>query len=291
MALNDKAARGSRATLADLVAVMAALRTPGSGCPWDLAQTFETIAPYTIEEAYEVADAIARADLPDLKDELGDLLLQVVYHSRIAEEDGAFDLADVTDAITAKMIRRHPHVFGSPEERATGAAPGFWERIKAEERAAKGRQRAAVQVEEPAQNSQPAVSGSTLDGVPAGLPGLTRAIKLQAKAARVGFDWPDLAPVLDKVREEIAELTEAIETGERGQVEEEFGDLLFVMANVARHLAIDPEAALRGANQKFTRRFAHIEQRLAESGRTPSQSGLDEMDRLWDEAKRAEKRG
>jgi len=290
MALNDKAARGSRATLADLVAVMAALRTPGTGCPWDLAQTFETIAPYTIEEAYEVADAIARADLPDLKDELGDLLLQVVYHARLAEESGAFDLADVTEAITAKMIRRHPHVFGSPQERATGAAPGFWERIKAEERAAKAQQRATVQGQEPALNSQTAVAGSTLDGVPAGLPGLTRAIKLQAKAARVGFDWPDLAPVLDKVREEIAELTEAIATGQRGQVEEEFGDLLFVMANVARHLAIDPEAALRGANQKFTRRFAHIEHRLAESGRTPSQSDLDEMDLLWDEAKRAEKR-
>ncbi len=291
MALNDKAARGSRATLADLVAVMAALRTPGTGCPWDLAQTFETIAPYTIEEAYEVADAIARADLPDLKDELGDLLLQVVYHARLAEEAGAFDLADVTDAITAKMIRRHPHVFGSPEERAAGAAPGFWERIKTEERAAKAQQRATVQVQEPEQNSQAAIEGSTLDGVPAGLPGLTRAIKLQAKAARVGFDWPDLAPVLDKVREEIAELTEAIATGQRGQVEEEFGDLLFVMANVARHLSIDPETALRGANQKFTRRFAHIEQRLAESGRTPPQSDLDEMDRLWIEAKQAEKRG
>ncbi len=290
MALNDKAARGSRATLSDLVAVMAALRTPGTGCPWDLAQTFETIAPYTIEEAYEVADAIARADLPDLKDELGDLLLQVVYHARLAEEAGAFDLADVTDAITAKMIRRHPHVFGSPQERAAGAAPGFWERIKAEERAAKAHERAAVQVGEPAQNLQTAVAGSTLDGVPAGLPGLTRAIKLQAKAARVGFDWPELAPVLDKVREEIAELTEAIATGQRGEVEEEFGDLLFVMANVARHLAIDPEAAVRGANQKFTRRFAHIEQRLAESGRTPSQSDLDEMDRLWNEAKKAEKR-
>jgi ATP diphosphatase len=283
--------------IARLIEIMAALRTPVTGCPWDLEQSFETIAPYTIEEAYEVADAIARGDLPDLKDELGDLLLQVVYHARMAEEQGAFAFDDVVLAVTSKMIRRHPHVFGSEAERAAGAAPGFWARIKTEEKAAKQVERAALA---PSAVSPP--EEGLLDDVPIGLPGLTRAVKLQDKAAKVGFDWPTLAPVFDKVREEIAEFEdEALPADPRGpehdasperlaKVEEEYGDVLFALANIGRHLAIDPEAALRRANRKFTRRFRHIEARLAEQGRTPSQSTLAEMDTLWNEAKADERR-
>ena len=270
----------ARKSIGDLLAVMAALRTPGTGCPWDLEQTFKTIAPYTIEEAYEVADAIERGDVADLKDELGDLLLQVVYHARIAEEQQAFAFGDVTDAITTKMIRRHPHVFGSAAERAAGAAPGFWERIKAAERA-------------DALQAGSASEPSILDGVPAGLPALTRALKLQNKAARVGFDWPSLGPVFDKLKEELGELEDVLVGGEaasdRTKIEEEFGDLLFVVANVARHLKVDPEAALRAANQKFTRRFHAIERKLAQDGRTPAQSTLAEMDLLWDQAKAGER--
>jgi MazG family protein len=273
----------ARKSIDDLLAVMAALRTPGSGCPWDLEQTFKTIAPYTIEEAYEVADAIEKGDMGGLKDELGDLLLQVVYHARMAEEEGAFAFADVAAAITAKMIRRHPHVFGSEAERAAGAAPGFWERIKAKEKA-----------------NAPASAG-VLDNVPVALPALTRAVKLQDKAARVGFDWPSLAPVFDKLKEELAELEQAVaidvsDAGSttaagRTEVEEEFGDLLFVVANVARHLKIDPESALRAANQKFIRRFGRIEELLAAQGRSPTGSTLTEMDRLWDQAKTEERGG
>ena len=274
--MNDEA----RKSIADLLAVMAALRTPDTGCPWDLEQTFKTIAPYTIEEAYEVADAIERESMPDLKDELGDLLLQVVYHARIAEEQHAFAFGDVAEAITAKMIRRHPHVFGSEAERAAGAAPGFWERIKAAERA-------------DALQTDSASESSILDGLPVGLPALTRAVKLQNKAARVGFDWPSLGPVFDKLKEELQELEDVLTEGDaasdRTKVEEEFGDLLFVVANVARHLKLDPEAALRAANQKFTRRFHAIERKLAEEGRTPAQSTLAEMDLFWDEAKAGEK--
>jgi len=253
-----------------LIEIMAALRDPTSGCPWDLKQTFATIAPYTIEEAYEVADAIARGDLDDLKDELGDLLLQVVYHARMAEERQAFAFGDVVEAITRKIIRRHPHVFGSPEERAAGAAPGFWDRAKASEQAEK--------------------DAGVLDGVPVSLPSLTRAVKLQNKAAKVGFDWPSLAPVLAKLTEELAELEAEIASHPKGAaaspaIEEEFGDLLFVIANVARHLKIDPEGALRAANEKFIRRFRYIEAQLDERGRTPAQSDLAEMDALWDDAK------
>jgi len=260
-------------TLPDLLAVMAALRAPGSGCPWDLEQTFATIAPYTIEEAYEVADAIARDDIGHLKDELGDLLFQVVYHSRMAEEQEAFDFDDVVDAVAVKMIRRHPHVFGSPQERAAGAAPGFWDRAKEAERRHKGDATGVV------------------DDVPSALPALTRAVKLQNKAAKVGFDWPSLAPVLAKLKEELTEFEEAIAARQAGEpnaedaVAEEFGDLLFVIANVARHLKLDPEAALRAANEKFIRRFRYIEERLAVQGRSPSESDLAEMDALWDESK------
>jgi ATP diphosphatase len=273
-----------------LLEIMAALRTPGTGCPWDLEQTFATIAPYTLEEAYEVLDAIHRNDLAHLKDELGDLLLQVVYHARMAEEIGAFAFGDVVLAITSKMIRRHPHVFGSAAERAAGAAPGFWARIKSEENAGK---------------SADAPGASLMHGVPSALPALTRAVKLQDKAAAVGFDWPGIGPVLDKLKEEIAELEEAAleadprkerlegeappepQAGER--IAEELGDLLFVIANIARHLKLDPEAALRAANQKFIRRFRHIEERLAALGRTPGQSTLEEMDGFWNEARQQDK--
>jgi ATP diphosphatase len=307
-----------------LIAIMAALRTPGTGCPWDLAQTFETIAPYTIEEAYEVADAIQRRDLADLKDELGDLLLQVVYHARMAEEVNAFGFVDVAEAVNAKMIRRHPHVFGTDEERAAGAQPDFWSRIKAEERAAKAEERA--QHSSPGLHVPSAHGSSLLASVPATMPALTRAIKLQDKAASVGFDWPDLAPVLAKLKEEVAELEEALlgavsdsPSGSRPETanndgiadaakqphaasgrlpagesdaakQEELGDILFVLANVARHLKLDPETALRKANEKFTRRFAYIEQRLAEQGKTCEQSSLEEMDALWDEIRAEDKR-
>jgi MazG family protein len=254
-----------------LIEIMAALRDPASGCPWDIKQTFATIAPYTIEEAYEVADAIARGDLEHLKDELGDLLLQVVYHARMAEERQAFAFADVVEAITSKMIRRHPHVFGTEAERAAGAEPGFWDRAKGAEKTADA-------------------EAGLLGDVPVGLPALTRAIKLQNKAAKVGFDWPSLAPVLAKLEEELAELEEAIASAPKGAaaspaIEEELGDLLFVVANVARHLKIDPESALRVANEKFIRRFRFIEARLGERGRSPAQSDLAEMDALWDAAK------
>jgi MazG family protein len=254
-----------------LIEIMAALRDRKSGCPWDLQQTFATIAPYTVEEAYEVADAIARSDLDALKDELGDLLFQVVYHARIAEEQNAFAFLDVVEAITAKMIRRHPHVFGTEEQRAAGAAPGFWDRAKAAEK--------------------PKNDAGLLDDVPVALPALTRAVKLQNKAAKVGFDWPSLQPVFAKLKEELAELEAEIASPSKDAsdkkcaVEEEFGDLLFVVANVARHLKIDPESALGAANEKFIRRFRFIEDKLGQAGRSPEQSDLAEMDALWDAAK------
>jgi len=269
---------GPRHTLDDLLAVMARLRDKESGCPWDAEQDFATIAPYTIEEAYEVADAIARGDLDGLQDELGDLLLQVVYHAQMAAEIGRFDFADVTDAITRKMIRRHPHVF-SDARREDFLGAGMWQRIKAEEKAAR----------------VAAAPASHLDDVPVALPALTRAIKLQKRAAEVGFDWPSLTPVIEKAEEEIAELKAAIAARDAGagpaaRVAEEFGDLLFAMANIARHLRLDPEAALRQANEKFSRRFRNIEQALAKDGRTPEGATLEEMDQLWDEAKAAERK-
>jgi MazG family protein len=266
-----------RYSLDDLLAVMARLRDKETGCPWDVEQAFATIAPYTIEEAYEVADAIAREDVEGLKDELGDLLLQVVYHAQMASEDGRFGFADVADAITRKMIRRHPHVFGDADRDAF-LKDNLWRRIKNEEKAERG-----------------GVDTSRLADVPLALPALTRAVKLQKRAAEVGFDWPNLAPVLAKAEEEIAELKAALaETANSGdknrttRVAEEFGDLLFVMANIARHLKVDPEAALRAANDKFVRRFRSIERALAEEGRTPEDATLEEMDALWDTAKDAE---
>jgi nucleoside triphosphate diphosphatase len=266
-------------TLADLLAVMAKLRDRNTGCPWDTEQSFSSIAPYTIEEAYEVADAIARDDLEGLKDELGDLLLQVVYHAQMACELERFEFADVVDAVTRKMIRRHPHVFGDAS-RDEFLAGGMWQRIKAEEKAARGT----------------AAPSSRLEDVPVALPAFTRAVKLQKRAAEVGFDWPSLGPVLAKAEEEIAELKAVIaesegETLQKKRMAEEFGDLLFVMANIARHLGVDPEAALRGANGKFVRRFHSIEAALAKDGRKPEDATLEEMDQLWDEAKAAETDG
>jgi len=272
--MTDKSEK--RHSLDDLLRVMARLRDPETGCPWDIEQSFDTIAPYTIEEAYEVADAIARGDLEALKDELGDLLLQVVYHAQMASERERFDFDDVADAITRKMIRRHPHVFEDPSRREEFLATDLWRRIKAEEKAERGAGGAA----------------SVLEDVPIGLPALTRAVKLQKRAAEVGFDWPSLAPVLAKAEEEIGELKAALDGAlRREKVVEEFGDLLFVMANLARHLGVDPEAALRSANAKFVRRFESIEAALAADGRKPQDSTLEEMDALWDAAKAAEREG
>ncbi len=264
-----------RKTISDLLAVMAALRTPVTGCPWDLQQDFSSIAPYTIEEAYEVADAIERGDMVDLKEELGDLLLQTVYHARLAEEIGSFTFADVVDAIVCKMIRRHPHVFGDAETRANTQLEGLWTRVKAEEKLARQSEPGAL----------PPSPASILDDVPTAMPALTRAMKLQDKAAAVGFDWPNLTPVLEKVREELTELEEAVASQRTDRIADELGDLMFVLANVARHLQLDPETALRGTNAKFVRRFRRVEDLLAAQGRTPTESDLDEMDRLWDDAK------
>ncbi|ATC31883.1 nucleoside triphosphate pyrophosphohydrolase [Caulobacter vibrioides] len=254
-----------------LIEIMATLRNPEGGCPWDLEQTFATIAPYTVEEAYEVADAIERGDLSDLKEELGDLLLQVVFHSRMAQEQGAFDIADVARAISDKMIRRHPHVFGDHAYETLSDQVAGWEQLKAQERQAKAKT-------------------GVLDDVPTGLPALTRAVKLTKRAARVGFDWPTANEVLDKLREETDEIAVEIEAGDLAKAREELGDILFVCANLARKLDVDPEDALRATNAKFTRRFGFVETELAKRGKTPDQSDLAEMDGLWNDAKAAEKK-
>ena len=252
-----------------LIELMRRLREPTHGCPWDREQTFRTIAPYTIEEAYEVADAIERDAMHELPDELGDLLLQVVYHAQMAAEAGDFSWDDVVRAITDKMIRRHPHVFG--DWATEDFVAGSWEKLKAEERAAKGE-----------------VRTSALDGVPAGLPGMTRAVKLQKRAARVGFDWPDIGGVIDKIREESAELAEAVETGDADAIEDEYADLLFVMANLGRHLKVDPEKALRRVNAKFERRFRAVETAIEADGKRMEDASLDEMDAHWTRIKAAE---
>jgi nucleoside triphosphate diphosphatase len=263
-----------------LLEIMASLRTPGSGCPWDLEQDFATIAPYTIEEAYEVADAIARGDLDDLRDELGDLLLQVVFHARMAEEQNAFDFGDVVEAISHKMIRRHPHVFADQDGRLTPSdVKGAWERIKAEEKAERAARRPAVE------NSHK----SLLSDVKAGQPALARAMALQRKASTVGFDWNDPRAVLRKIREEADEIEAALERGDASELESETGDLLFAVVNMARHVGVDPEMALRGTNAKFERRFGYIERALASRGRSLSSASLKEMDSLWDEAKAEER--
>ena len=256
-----------------LVAIMARLRDPETGCPWDIEQSWETIAPYTIEEAHEVADAIARKAWDELEAELGDLLLQVVYFAQMGAEEGRFDLDGIAARIGDKMVARHPHVFGAESrEKSADQQVADWERLKAAERAAKGQTR-------------------VLDGVALGLPALTRALKLQKRAARVGFDWGEPAAVLEKVAEEAAELAEVARGGDRDAVEDEMGDLLFAVANLARHLDVDPEAALRRTNAKFVRRFAAVEDALAARGRAPAEAGLSEMEALWQDAKRAERGG
>jgi ATP diphosphatase len=265
-----------------LIDIMAMLRDPVAGCPWDVQQTFASIVPFTIEEAYEVADAIERGATEDLREELGDLLLQVVFHARMAEEAGLFDFGGVVEAITAKLVRRHPHVFGDAGALSSDEVKSLWRRIKAEEKRAK---RAA---ETKDGRCAEAKSGA-LDGVPLALPALTRALKLQEKAGKVGFDWNDVRAVLDKIREEIIEVEAEIAKGSAQALSGEVGDLLFATTNLARHLRVDPEAALRSANAKFERRFAHIEMRLAEGGRTPDDASLDEMERLWAEAKARER--
>ena len=259
--------------IARLIEIMAALRTPGSGCPWDLQQTFQTIAPYTLEEAYEVADAIARGNLADLKDELGDLLLQVAYHARMAEEQGAFAFGDVVETVCAKMVRRHPHVFADAEGQTAEHVKGLWERIKTQEKAERGE----------------AEPGGALAGIPVALPALTRALKLQDKAGQVGFDWNDPRAVLAKIREEADEIEAELDRADTDCAAAEVGDLLFAVVNLARHLNADPEGILRQTNLKFERRFASIERALAARGQTPKDASLAEMDALWDEAKAAEK--
>ena len=254
-----------------LLEIMRRLRDPDTGCPWDIEQDFSSIAPYTIEEAYEVADAIARSDWDELEGELGDLLLQTVYHTQMGAEAGHFTFDSVVKAISDKMVSRHPHVFGDESrDKSAEQQVSDWEKIIASERAVKDQTR-------------------TLDGVAAGLPALTRAVKLQKRAARVGFDWPDTSHVIDKIVEEAGELVEARESQSQAEVEEEFGDLMFVVANLARHLDIDPEAALRATNAKFTRRFEAVEDALIARGKSPSDSDLAEMDALWDDVKRQEK--
>ena len=266
--------------IARLLEIMAALRTPGSGCPWDLEQDFASIAPYTIEEAYEVSDAIARGDLTDLRDELGDLLLQVVFHARMAEEKGEFAFGDVVNAITTKMIRRHPHVFGNAEARAAGTAKGRWDQIKEVEKAEKRAARIA-------RGLDPEDHGKGfLDGIAVALPALTRAQKLQQKAATVGFDWTEAAPILDKIEEEIGELREALESGQTAAVADEFGDLLFAVVNIGRHLGVDAEASLSGTNEKFRSRFHYIESELAAAGSSLKQATLNEMESLWQNSKK-----
>jgi ATP diphosphatase len=257
-----------------LIDIMAALRTPATGCPWDLQQSFATIAPYTLEEAYEVADAIERGDLADLREELGDLLLQVVFHARMAEERQAFDFGGVVEAITQKMIRRHPHVFGNARDLSPDQVKALWGEIKAQERALKPKREAGA-----------------LSGVPVNMPAATRALKLQEKAGKVGFDWNDARAVLAKIREEIDEVEAELDAGRDDLAKAELGDLLFVVVNLARHLKADPEAALRAANAKFERRFGYIEGALAARGKTPAESTLEEMDALWNEAKARERGG
>ena len=262
----------AEAALRRLLDVMAALRDPAGGCPWDREQTFATIAPYTIEEAYEVADAIARGDTAALRDELGDLLFQVVYHARMAEEAGRFDFAEVAAGIADKMVRRHPHVFGDAAARDAAEQTVAWEAQKRAERAARAEH-------------------ATLAGVAVGLPALTRAVKLQKRAGRVGFDWKDAPPILDKIAEELGELRHEMAAPQRdpARLADELGDLLFACANLARHLELDPESALRGTNAKFERRFRRIEALLAATGKRPEEATLDEMERLWEQAKREER--
>jgi ATP diphosphatase len=265
-----------------LLEIMRALRAPTTGCPWDVQQTFATIVPYTIEEAYEVADAVERGDFADLRDELGDLLLQVVFHAQMASEQNRFGFGDVVDAITTKLIRRHPHVFGQARDLSPREVKALWGEIKAAEKRDRADARAA-------QGAPPEPGGGALSGVPHAMPALTRALKLQEKAGKVGFDWRDARAVIAKLREEIDEIEVEIAAGDAKAAGEELGDLLFALVNLGRHLDVDPEAALRGTNTKFERRFGHVEARLGEQGRRPEEASLAEMDALWNEAKARER--
>ena len=273
MGYNEKLINDEQGGIARLLEVMRALRDPEEGCSWDIEQDFASIAPYTIEEAYEVADAIERQDWSELKNELGDLLLQTVYHTQIASEAALFTFDDVANAISDKMVARHPHVFGAESrDKSAEQQTADWESIKATERATKSKQ-------------------GVLEDVALALPALMRAAKLQKRAARVGFDWPNISQVLDKIQEETQELVEAKKTLTQTEVVEEYGDLMFVMVNLGRHLKVDAEEALRGANMKFTRRFQYIENELARQGLSPEKSNLNDMDRLWNDAKKVERNG
>lgn len=264
-----------------LLEIMAALRTPVTGCPWDLEQNFESIKPYTIEEAYEVADAIERKDMGDLCEELGDLLLQVVFHARMAEEAGHFTFEDVVKAVTTKMIRRHPHVFARSDADTPDAVKLQWDAIKRQEKAERAARRAAQGISED-------FKAGHLGPVQRSFPALMEALKLQEQAAKVGFDWSDAEPILDKIEEEIGELRAALKEGRREKVADELGDLIFATVNIGRHVKADPEMALRGTNTKFRRRFAHIEKKLAESGETLASASLERMEELWQDAKKGE---
>lgn len=264
--------------ISKLLEIMERLRDPATGCPWDVEQNFASIAPYTIEEAYEVADAIERNDMADLTDELGDLLLQVIFHARMAEEAGLFAFGDVVHAITKKMIRRHPHVFGDENARVKKLAKGMWEKIKNEEKAEKAAQRIKTGASPPS---------SLLDDIPRGQPALMRALKLQKRAATVGFDWGEALPILDKIEEEIGELRLAIDGTKKDEISDEFGDLLFALVNLGRHLDLEAENALEGTNLKFKTRFAYIEQQLSARGSSLEDASLEEMEVLWQQAKTA----
>ncbi|MBM6581492.1 nucleoside triphosphate pyrophosphohydrolase [Microvirga sp. BT689] len=266
-----------------LLEIMAALRTPGTGCPWDLEQNFASIAPYTLEEAYEVVDAIERGDLADLRDELGDLLLQVVFHARMAEEQGAFAFGDIVEAITKKLIRRHPHVFGSTKILSPEEVKSLWDSIKSQEKADRRATREKMGLPPEAHEA------GFLGGIPTALPALTRAQKLTAKAAKVGFDWPEPSQVIDKIHEELEEVKEASSTGRRERIEDEIGDLLFSVTNLARHYGIDPERAMRRTNAKFERRFRAVEEALGKQDRSLNEASLEEMEELWVAAKNAER--
>jgi ATP diphosphatase len=264
-----------------LLEIMAALRTPVTGCPWDLEQNFETIKPYTLEEAYEVADAIERRDLDDLRDELGDLLLQVVFHARMAEELGEFSFGDVVEAITNKMIRRHPHVFAVSTVDSPQAVKKQWADIKAEEKRERAHRRAERGLTED-------FKAGHLGGIPRTMPALTEALKLQEQAAKVGFDWSEPAPILDKIEEEIGELRDALANGDKSKISDELGDLIFALVNIGRHIGTEPEMAVRGTNTKFRRRFFHIEKSLKDNGESLDSASLDRMEALWQDAKRSE---
>ena len=292
--VHDTSGDDSSVSMKRLIEIMAALRTPDTGCPWDLEQDFKSIAPYTIEEAYEVADAIERDDMADLQLELGDLLFQVVYHAQMASEQDGFEFKDVVSCICEKMLRRHPHVFGDgPAHRRVSSASDvnlLWDEIKAAEKAqlsaAKSTCKSVDKSADKSADQSVDKSASLLDDVPLAMPALSRAVKLQKRAAKVGFDWPALGPVFDKLEEEMGELSEAVSVGSQAEIEDELGDVLFALGNLARHLDLDPEAALRKANQKFTRRFQYMEGQCATAGRSLDAAPVEEMDRLWNEAKK-----